>query len=235
MKNIITLPGWGFDATCFSKLWTNSTCLTSEDFFREGTTNPLKVLENATKDFGDSPYMVVGWSLGGLLALDYFSTHEDSRANLILLSPTSYFKFMNEENFDELSDLQSNLTLNREKALRGFYLKLAGALNKGRTELFDIINKYKSDSEELSTHSLVSALEYLKVKELSNTLFKIKNPTLIVHGERDNLIPLSHSELIHNSMSNSSLKVLRNACHLLPCENKNEILELIKENVLFSS
>ena len=232
MKNIITLPGWGFSKSSLKDIWPNSISLTCEDLFNEDSISPMFALKDAVDSFNKKPCTMIGWSLGGLLALDYCAIHGDHKPNLILLSPTTNFKYENEENFEDLSELQTNMGFDRAKTLNRFYLNLLGTNTKDRTEIFNSINKYRSDSEELSTSALQHALNYLKVRNISEKIEGLKNSCLIIHGEKDNLIPLEHSKLILKALPNSTLKIIPNASHMLPYENKVEIVDLVNKHAL---
>jgi len=56
---------------------------------------------------------------------------------------------------------------------------------------------------------------------------KIKVPTLIIAGEKDSIYPLPLSEKLHQEIPNSKLEVIKNANHVLPMNNPEEITSLI--------
>lgn len=57
------------------------------------------------------------------------------------------------------------------------------------------------------------------------TLKKISVPTLILHGEKDLLIPVSMAEQVHQHISNSTFVVIKNAGHTLNLEYVPEVSE----------
>jgi pimeloyl-ACP methyl ester carboxylesterase len=52
-------------------------------------------------------------------------------------------------------------------------------------------------------------------------------PTMIVWGERDGVIPVSHAHAAHELIPGSRLEVLEGAGHLLPFENADRFLPIL--------
>jgi pimeloyl-ACP methyl ester carboxylesterase len=53
-------------------------------------------------------------------------------------------------------------------------------------------------------------------------------PTLIVWGDRDRVIPVSHAYAAHDRIPHSRLEVIDGAGHFLPFENANEFLAILR-------
>lgn len=232
MKNTITLPGWGFSANSLKTLWPDSISLTCEDLFSKDQGSPLSVLKDIVDSFDKKPCTIIGWSLGGLIALDYCATYENHRPDLVLLCPTSNFRYENELNFQDLGILQRNLAVDRNKTLNRFYLNLIGPSKTNRADIINCVNQYREQSEMLSTTALDHSLNYLETKNISDKITTLKNSCSIIHGKKDNLIPICHSELIHKALPNSKFQILPNASHMLPYDNQSEILDMINKHAL---
>ncbi len=245
MKNIIALPGWGFSSESFKELLQNAqidlsdnlssdlgslTVIDCETLFKDKSRQPKEVIKNHIEQLNDKPLSIIAWSLGALIALDYCINFQDHETQLILLSPTSNFNFKNEQNLSELKALKLDLTKDRDKALKRFYIKLIAPTKPSRTESIKQCLAYQTAALSLSTDSLVEALSYLELTNLSNDLNKLRNPCLLIHGESDNLIPHHHAVLINNELTNSKLVLLQTASHLLPYNHKFEILESIQNH-----
>lgn len=52
----------------------------------------------------------------------------------------------------------------------------------------------------------------------------IKNPTLIIYGEKDKDTPVYMAKKLHKNLTNSSLKIIKNAGHFSYIENNNVVL-----------
>ena len=58
---------------------------------------------------------------------------------------------------------------------------------------------------------------------------KIKVPVLIIHGEKDTVIPVECGIDFRNQIKNSKISIIKNANHLLVLNNKKEVLNQIKK------
>jgi len=58
---------------------------------------------------------------------------------------------------------------------------------------------------------------------------KIKQPTLILHGEKDTIFPLRHAKKMSMAVKNCKMIVLKGANHILVLNNFKEVSKLIKE------
>jgi len=63
--------------------------------------------------------------------------------------------------------------------------------------------------------------------EVWNEIRSISAPTLIVWGEKDNIIPLSHSRAFHAQIKGSTVVVMNNAGHLPMEESPNEFATIL--------
>jgi len=54
-------------------------------------------------------------------------------------------------------------------------------------------------------------------------------PTLIVWGDRDNVIPVSHAYAGHEAIPGSRLEVLEGAGHFLPFEAADRFLPILRD------
>jgi len=64
--------------------------------------------------------------------------------------------------------------------------------------------------------------------DTTNDLDKIKQPTLILLGDDDRIIPtLEHSRLLHEKIPNSKLEIIKNTGHGFNTEKSEEVNKLI--------
>ena len=69
-----------------------------------------------------------------------------------------------------------------------------------------------------------------------DSLHKIAQPTLIIVGDKDRIIPgLHHSEFLHEKIPNSRLEIIKGAGHGLPTDSvdilNNLIWDFLKEHL----
>ncbi len=78
-------------------------------------------------------------------------------------------------------------------------------------------------------HSLLATSRNWRAKRIEHDAHLINQPTLIIWGEQDNVIPIRSGLMLHDSILNSRLVVLKDCGHV-PHEEKSEIFtELVTE------
>jgi len=78
-------------------------------------------------------------------------------------------------------------------------------------------------------HSLLATSRNWRAKRIGHDAHLINQPTLIIWGEQDNVIPVRNGYQLHDSILNSRLVILKDCGHV-PQEEKSEIFtELVTE------
>jgi pimeloyl-ACP methyl ester carboxylesterase len=162
---------------------------------------------------------LVGNGFGGNLAFDYARQHSDQVASLTLLSSSFYLPGYDcQRGFalvSQLMDIDRELLTQKvmsdclfsrdpekQTLFRSAFQKIPAAIFKDSLDL--LWNKY--DSEHFH---FVSALEELTV------------PTLLLHGDRDQLYPIQFTALYSTCILNSRWFNIPNASHALPIDQPN--------------
>lgn len=73
-----------------------------------------------------------------------------------------------------------------------------------------------------------SVLQILRSVDICDRIAQVKIPTLILHGAKDQIIPVADSELLARLMPNSTLEVLADAGHCLNVENPRELVRRLR-------
>jgi pimeloyl-ACP methyl ester carboxylesterase len=171
---------------------------------------------------------LIGISYGSLVAQHFALNHSDQLDRLILLSSFAN----NTPYFDAI-----NLAWQRALQTGGYSLLLDVMLpNVLSEDYFNHpllpINALKMSRESLGLES--SAVQKLMLAtqtrgDYRNKLKPIKNPTLIIHGEKDTLVTLQMGKELAIAIPNSLLAVIPKAGHTLNLEAVEQTVELIKE------
>ena len=171
---------------------------------------------------------ILGWSLGGIIALKYCETYSENVTRLFLVATTPCF--INKENWhfgvDEslLDKFYSQLVESWSKTLDQFFmLQLIGSNNKKQ-----IMKKFRSTFIAKSppkVKSLKAALEILKITDLTQTIEHIRVPTIIIVGENDKLTPKEASLYMGDKIKNSRVKIFKNAGHIPFLSHPKDFLE----------
>ena len=136
--------------------------------------------------------IIIGWSLGGQLAIAYQRKYSKKIKKLILVSTTPCFiskqgwvHGIKKEVFEKFS---KQLVLNWRKTIEQFFLlQLYGMPNMRK-----VANNLQQKIFELGDpepNALIDSLELLTTNDLRSDLYKVDVETLIISGGRDKIIP----------------------------------------------
>lgn len=162
------------------------------------------------------PLTILGWSLGGMLALQLAAEHPEKINRLILLSSTPRFTAW--ENYTAglapviVKNLARKLLKNHWQTQLDFY-KLMFSTNEGSS--LEAFNTYIAPSlANLEIPSLQSGLQYLLETDLRSLLPEIHTPCHILHGTEDTICPLAGGQYLATMLPNSTLTLVPGAGHM---------------------
>ena len=224
---IVFIHGWG---TC-SGVWKNQV-----DYFSKNN----KVLTLDLRGHGDSPWQdadellntmasdvynmtdeevrVIGWSLGGMVAIKLAEIFPEKISKLILVGATP--KFVNEGGYEGglakviVKRLIKRLERDYEKALCESYKTLFGSSERGTR---DFEKAWWPFMESLPLPNKTAAcvfLERLCKWDLRPVLSRIKAPTLLISGDEDEVCPTRASRYIDEQLPDSRIRVFKGAGHV---------------------
>jgi pimeloyl-[acyl-carrier protein] methyl ester esterase len=162
------------------------------------------------------PLTVVGWSLGGAVALQWTLDRPEAVARLVLVSTTPRFVVhgdwphaMSEETLQRFGDelaTSYRATLQRFVSLRVSGSERARELLAGiRTQLFA--------RGAPSRQTLRAALDALAAIDLRETVGAIGKPALVIAGERDTLVPAAASAWLAAALPAGRFVSIAGAAH----------------------
>ena len=158
------------------------------------------------------PVILCGWSLGAILAMLAASTYPEHVKKLILIGATP--------NFITRTDWPSGIAINMiDKMGSGIRVDPAATLRRFIT----IFNQNDVNAREIAKKlsevtsapvpSLESGLDLLKHTDLRPIVPNIRQPTLLIHGAHDTLMPLSAAQWLNRHIQKSQLVVFPDASH----------------------
>ena len=162
------------------------------------------------------PVVVCGLSMGGYVTLSLYRRHPERIQGLILAATRAG------------ADSPEGKT-NRDKAIAQAERDGAAAIAATMLPKMMAPMTYTTNPalvqqvEELmssaSVPGIVGALAGMKTRPDSTALLsEIEVPTLIVHGEDDQLIPVQEAQTMHTAITGSEITILSDAGHLLNLE-----------------
>jgi predicted alpha/beta hydrolase family esterase len=177
--------------------------------------------------------VLVGWSMGGLVALETLRLLGDKVAGLVLVGSTPCPAATDgepagltpAEQQEHLRAVDADFkTFARDLAARLFHTEQTGLLQWVTQQL-------------LRTPSYVAkaALEGLFATDRRDMLGSLAIPTLVCHGRHDSIFPFSVAEFVHRTVRGSELVAFESSGHAPPIEETarfNEALTSFADRVL---
>jgi pimeloyl-ACP methyl ester carboxylesterase len=212
-NRLIAVSGWahparalGPVASALSDFFDTDLCAATEDI-------------RPVVEASDSPLFLLGWSMGGMLALEAAAGDPDKVAGLILISSTAFFCRGHDYNSGaetkELRAMAQALRRNPEQTLARFMEKAARpAVESGPT-----IQSRVADALSLGTPELERGLEYLLDTDLRSAAGRVDIPVLLLHGKDDAIVPWQASQFLASRIRRSRLHLYDDYGHDLPIRN----------------
>jgi len=190
--DLVLLHGWGFNSELFNDLidqYKNEYRITKIDLPGHGRSDEVaggitEWCDEIIKILPDNP-ILLGWSLGGLLAINIATKIKISKLILVASTPKfvkseDWLYGIDENNFHQFSDaLQLDLT----KGLKRFVSLQTQDKNQLKA-LNQSIEKFPA-----STKALNQGLEILLTTDLVDEFNQLKIPIKVILGNHDTLVP----------------------------------------------
>ena len=162
------------------------------------------------------PVNLLGWSLGGQVALHWARREPEKVQRLVLVASTPCFAERNDWLFGVASEVLAKFAAELEQdhaaTLRRFIaLQLRGSENE--RELLGLLRERLFSRGEPDMGALRGGLDILRDADLRAGLPEIARPTLLIAGERDRLTPPGASRYMAQVMPSARLVEVKGAAH----------------------
>lgn len=169
---------------------------------------------------------IIGFSLGGSVALDFAIKHPDMVSSLVLMST---FSRCDDHFIQVFSEFKRHLS----RGFGDFYdymipkVLCPDVIENNREEL-RAIKEFASINANVEAY--IKAADAGLAFDVDGALSEIKAPTLVLAGRHDEICPLYCAERLHDGIENSQLIVLDGLKHnLLVGKNNAKIVDLLRE------
>jgi pimeloyl-[acyl-carrier protein] methyl ester esterase len=164
----------------------------------------------------DEPLAICGWSLGGQIALRWALRHPQQVSRLVMVASTPCFvrlaDWEHALNAEILEEFAADLRQNYTQTLRRF-LSLQMRGSEQERETLAVLRDALFSRGEPDLDALRAGLEILRDCDLRSALPEVKQPVLVVAGQRDTLIPLRAAQYLASNTPNGRLEVIVGAAH----------------------
>ncbi|MDA1107287.1 MAG: pimeloyl-ACP methyl ester esterase BioH [Proteobacteria bacterium] len=241
--DLVLLHGWGLH----SGVWDETAAALAENFRvtwidlpghgRSPWLSGHSSLTTLTQQLLDSapPHAIwLGWSLGGIIALQLAAQHPERVNKLVLVASTP--KFVNAPDWehgvaaDTLDEFVRALASDYRSCIKRFLaLQLRGSAHAAQTlrRLDAIAFRYG----EPDRRALSAGLELLRDSDLRSELGGITCPSLVIAGERDTLTPPDAQRYLAAHLPQAHLSVIPRAGHAPFLSHAPEFLRALNESM----
>jgi pimeloyl-[acyl-carrier protein] methyl ester esterase len=216
---LVLLHGWGMRANVWDGLSTllmvQFRVLSIELPAARSSPAALDAMAGALADESPPHVIVCGWSLGGQVALRWAQLRPTQVERLILISTTPRFVTGPDWNhgmtapvFDAFAE---GLNHDVNGTLQRFVLLQAHADKDARSVVRRLSGCVVAGKEHVT--ALANGLRLLRDTDLRPDLPSITQRVLILHGDRDAVVPFSAGEYLHHSLPRAELAAIDGAAH----------------------
>lgn len=169
-----------------------------------------KVLESI--DIKDA--VLAGHSMGGAIALHYVATQKAAHVRKLVLIGAAAPSFVQRSDFPHGAEqaavdrMVEDCLTDRAKMLAKFGDSFFA---KPASPAFS--RYFHSLAMAASPYATLKCLEALRDSDLRSDMKQVEIPTLILHGEQDNITPFALAEVLHKGIKNSKLVKFENCGH----------------------
>lgn len=183
-------------------------------------------LKNLLNDLNLDKVDLIGFSLGGAVALDFSLKYPENVSSLVLMSSFSKSDEYLTNIFTQFKDALKN-------SFEDFYdlilpMVLCPEVIDDNREALDQIREFASKTA--NTDSYIKAVDACMEFDVDDSLSKIEVPTLVMSGKYDEISLLTSQRQLQKKIKNSELIVFDNVKHnLLVGKNNERVLETLEK------
>jgi len=188
------------------------------------------VVDALLKAFPEQPCTLIGWSLGGSVALRLAEKYPDRVQGLVMISSNPYFLKAEDWAGVELSvltafaqSLQKNCAAT---LLRFMSLQVQGMVNMKSylTQIKGAVQAYAPPTSEV----LMGGLNILQTADLRGALGGLTMPVQVVLGEQDSLVPVAVGVQCRGCQMATELHIIEGARHVPFITHQQQVLGIVQ-------
>lgn len=239
-QNLLFIPGWATDSQIFFQQFeyfkAKLGILLVDLMAEESSTANLDYSENVVNLINQlnlKNIVVIGWSLGSLVAIKLANIIPERVSSLLLISATS--KFISEKNYScgqplaSVRQLKKSLKKDYETTLNRFYSQMFSSNEKERGYEALFIDNVLPRMKMVTQNRVAQGLDYLINTDYRHALSHLTCPVIICHGQDDIICPVGSAYYLERNIPNSKLVIIDNCGHIPFLTYEAKINSLIEE------
>lgn len=173
------------------------------------------------KHLGFEKYHVLGFSMGGMVALDLSLRYPDAIDKMFLVATAPSLKRpypipANIKTLLKRTDISAEL-------LTQVYEVVFGPVFRKKMPVENFINFRLTDTNPQPASAYLNQFQACESCDLCDQVEKCHVPTVIIAGDADMLIPAENSRWLHRHITGSKLFILNGIGHMVPVEAPNRL------------
>ena len=176
----------------------------------------LEVLCRALHELMPSPAQIVGWSLGGLIALAYTLQNPTTIKRLILVASTPRFVSSADWKHATAPEIIESFSLHLEQDYQSTLIRFLSLQVRSAEGAPSALRKLRRILLANPPHrsALRAGLDLLRHTDLRDHLRYLDCPTRLIMGERDTLVPKSCALETVRRLKDGAFHIIRGAGHV---------------------
>lgn len=174
---------------------------------------------------------VLGFSMGGMVAMNLAVGHPEIVDKLFLVSTTPSMKGPDGPTADTIATLKR--TDVSVELLTKVYEIIFGPEYRKKVSAEDFIKFRMEDTMPQPADAYLRQLKACESFDFTDKAHEIKQPTYIIVGEEDKLIPPESSRWLNEHIKGSKLFMLQGVGHIVPLEAPEKLSEIVTHSVFF--
>lgn len=177
-------------------------------------------------------FNILGWSLGGQVAMSLAIRMPEFVEKLILMSTTPCFVEKKDWSYGVNKQFFSNFEMEAKQNLNNTLMKFFLIQTRDIDDSKNVMRFLKNEFIELKDENksgMQLALNVLKETDLRNEVQKIDKPTLIIAGDKDRLTSSKASIWLYEKIKGATLKEIKGANHMPFISHREIMTESVKK------
>jgi len=174
-------------------------------------------VESLALQLPNEPCLLVGWSLGGMLALEMVHRFPERIAALALVSTTPCFRRKDDwhpgcdEHF--FAGFESAVASDSPRLLNRFFTLMLHGDALSRSAFNALAKQAVARQRPASAAGLKNGLEFLRSLDSRKMIADLSAPTLVLHGEQDVIVSIESGRWLAESISGSQMTLFPDCGH----------------------
>ena len=187
-------------------------------------------LQDVIQQCPEQPFTLLGWSLGGMLAMRLAHQYPERIKALILLNTTPSFRQRDDWLYgcdaQTLAAFEQGIATQESKAMRRFFALMLQGEHVSRETYRNITKQAIDQQHPPSSFALKQGLNILSTWDLRSMLPDMIQPTCVIHGQQDAVIPVQAGKYLAEHIPDADFFSIAEAGHA-PLLTHSQVLPTI--------